>query len=816
MRQEAELDLRRAFTHNAAPTKKHGGLRMSLFATRHIACCSLLSAIALVLVAQGCKKPQPLPELTSAAEVLERMVAAYHEAHSYQDSAQVRLHFKKLGGEKPDTVNQKWDYSIAFKRPNKIRMHVYQAVIVCDEKKLHAVVNLDDVRGQILEAAATKSLTAQQLLDADALLGQVLTQGGAAGPPLILPLLLEEAALDPVLEGAEKPMLLPPKQIGDESCYRIEVKRTDGRLVFWIDQKNFVLRRLEYPTEEFAKGVEEKEGRIADLSLTVEFTGAVLNAEVEPAAFEFESPQGARLVEQFMVPPPLLGQRIADFAFRDLEGRQITRESLSGKIAVIDFWATWCEPCMKSLPNLQQVADRYAENNQVAFLAVCVDNDQVTNDAVREKFAEAKLSLPIARDPDIAARNAFLVESLPTMVILGPDGVVQDYENVLDPDLAENLLSNLEKLLAGQNIYEQTLQQFAAPSVGGSVEGQVAVAEIAPRSEPENLKLSPLWNCRELTSPGNILAIDHGHLFVLDNWQTVVEIGGDGQVLGRHRLDLPKQPEEAVVSFLRTALDARGRRYFVGSANGVQQLFVFDANWKRILTFPASGTHPGITDVQLGDFDADGEPEINVGFWGASGVHNISLDGTRRWANNSCENVLKLAMSTNGPDGKPELLATTASGNVVPIDNQGHERKSWSVGKQFIQLIFTADLDGDGTNEICAIGPHKTGEAVRTGDNTVFGLSSSGDVLWQYDLPPGVPTNGAIEFVASGSLLGEVGQWIIAGPDGSIHVLSPDGKRIDRFNTGLALAGLAVARLNGRSALVISSPSGVDAFALEL
>lgn len=788
---------------------------MSLFATRRIACCPLLPAIALVLVAQGCKKPQPLPQITSPAEVLERMAAAYHEAHSYQDSAQVRLHFRKISGDKSDAVNQEWDYSITFERPTKIRMHVHQAVVVCDEKKLHAVLNLDDVRGQILEMAAPKSLAAQQLFDADPLLGQVLTQGGAAGPPLVLPLLLEEAALDPVLKGAEKPMLLPPEKIGDELCYRIEVKRPDGRLVFWIDQKNFVLRRLEYPTEEFAKGVEEKEGRIADLSLTVEFTGAALNVELEPAAFVFESPEGARLVDQFMVPPPLLGQRVADFAFRDLDGGQITRESLAGKVVVIDFWATWCEPCMKSLPQLQQVADRYAENNKVAFLAVCVDNDQVTNDAARDKFSAAKLSLPMARDPDIAARNAFLVESLPTMVILDPDGVVQDYENVLDPDLAENLPANLEKLLAGQNIYEQTLQQFAAPAVDGSVEGQVAVAEIAPRNEPEILKMSPLWTCRELKAPGNILAMDDGRLFVLDNWQTVVELGGDGQVLGRHRLDLPTQSEEAVVSFLRTAVDARGRRLFVGSANGVQQLFVFDVNWKRILTFPANGTHPGITDVQLGDLDGDGEPEINVGFWGPSGVQSMSVDGSRHWVNKSCENVLKLALFTDSTSGKAELLATTASGNVVPIDNHGRESKSWSVGKQFVQLVFTADLDGDGADEICTIGPGKAGEFTRPGDSAVIGLNSNGDFLWQYDLPPGVPTNGAIEFVAPGRLLGDVGQWIIAGPDGSIHILSADGKSIDRFNSGLALSGLAVAQLDGRSALVISSPHRVDAFVLE-
>jgi thiol-disulfide isomerase/thioredoxin len=787
---------------------------MSFFAQRRFLECLLAAAMLLTLSLPGCKKPQPaLPELTSASEVLERMVAAYHEARSYQDSGQVRLHFRKLNDAKKSNVDQEWDYSIAFVRPNQVRMHVYQSVVVCDGKKLHAALNLDEVRGQILEVAAPSKLVAQQVFETDPLLGQVLTQGGAAGPPLILPLLLEEAALDPVLEGAEKPTLLPPEKADGEMCYRIEAKRADGRLVFWIDQKSFALRRIEYPTDEFAKGVEEKEGRIADLSLTVDFTGARLNADIDPAAFKFESPAGARLVEQFMVPPPLLGERISEFKFRGLDGKEITRDSLSGKVAVIDFWATWCEPCMQSLPNLQRVADRYRDHDKIVFLAVSVDNDEVTDDAVRQKFAEAKLSLPIARDPEIAARAAFLVESLPTMVIVGSNGVVQDYENVLDPDLADNLPPKLDKLLAGQDIFEETLKQFAAPAAAGSAEPRVTTAEVAPQSEPAHLSMSSLWTCRDLTAPGNVLAVgdDEGRVLVLDDWQTVAELDGEGKLLARHRLDLPARAEEAVVSFLRTAVDAQGRRWFAGSANGVQQLFVFDASWKRTLAIPNDGTNPGITDVQLGDLDGDGQPEINVGFWGQAGVQSVSLDGTQRWSNKSCENVLKLALLASGDGGGSELLASTALGNIVPIDAEGHEHKPLETGKRFIQLIYTADLDGDGTSEICAVGPSRSSGETRPGDNAVFGLSSRGDLLWQYDLPPGVPANGALDYVTSGNLVGDAGQWVIAGPDGSIHILSADGRVIDCFNSGLPLAGLAVARLKGQSALILASAKGVEA-----
>lgn len=778
-----------------------------------------IATVAFLVALSGCKKSQPaLPEVTSAAEVLERMVAAYHEARSYQDNGRVRLHFKKQGGGADNVVDQQWDYSVAFARPNKLRLHVYQSVVIDDGQKLHAVLNLDEVRGQVLETSGPEKLTQQNIFEADPLLSQVLSQGGAAGPPLVLPLLLEEAALDPVLEGAQKPDFLPPEKTDGEACYRVVVKRPDGQLVFWIDEKNFTLRRIEYPTDDFRKGVEEKEGPVSELTLVVDLAGAKLNAEIEAAAFEFETPQGGRVVRQFMVPPPLLGQQIGEFKFRGFDGKEVTRASLAGKIAVIDFWATWCEPCLKSLPNLQRAAQRFADNDKVAFLTVSVDNDDVTDDAVREKFAAIELSLPLARDPNVAARDVFAVESLPTMVVLDARGVVQDYENVFDPDLAETLPQKLEKLLAGENVYEETLRQYTAPTPQASTtESQMAPAAIAKRSEPAKLRMTALWNCRELASPGNVLPLDNAEtpLLVLENWQTVAVLDAKGGIAARHKLDLPKQPEDAVISFLRTAVDAQGRRYYVGSANGVRQLYLFDADWKRLLAFPSDETHQGITDVQFADLDRDGVLEIIVGYWGPTGVQCVSLAGERRWQTKSSENVLRLATLADGAAGGNILLATTALGNVLPIDAGGQEGKPLGGGKRFVQLVFAADLNGDGQSELCAIGPSKTGEQIEPGHNAALGLSLAGEILWQYDLPAGLPANGALEFVTSGNLLSAEGQWVIAGADGSIHILSADGTLIDRFNSGVALSGLAVAPLAGQASLILASPEGVQACAFE-
>lgn len=798
--------------------------------------------LSLLLAASvcGCSKSRDTspPPLESAAEVLEKMLAAYQQADTYQDSGQVKLHFQRAtaknslpASQKADAkrakpaesdtaVDQTWDYSIAFERPNRLRMHVYQAVAVSDGKKLRATLGFEQLRGQVLTVPMPEKLKTETLYGVDSVLSQAITEGGVAGPPVILSFLLDDAALEPVLEGAGKPALLPPDKIEGQLCYRVEVGRTDGNLVFWVDQKSFALRRLEYPTNDFRKSVEVAEGPVTNLSLVVDFQGAKLGGDIDKKAFQFETPEDARVVEQFLLPPALLGQRVGDFQFVSDAGEPITRESLSGKVVVLDFWATWCEPCLKSLPNLQQAADRYKDNDQVRFLAISVDASDVTDDAVREKFSELGLSLPLARDPQQAAREAFLIEGLPTTVILGPDGVVQDFEAAYNPDLAEQLAVKVDRVLAGQNIYEETLKEYLPSRAETTATAQqVEPAQIAPRSAPSKLKLEALWSRQGLTAPGNLLAITdgegQGRILALDGWRTVVELdAATGNVIAKHELDLPKGPPEAVVSFLRTGIAADGTRWYAGTANGVERLFVFDADWKPVLNFPKEGTNSGITDCLISDIDGDGQLELLVGFWGPTGVQCLTLGGEQRWQSKSLENVLRLAITADA-DGKRQLLTTSALGSVVTLDAQGKSQQPLAVGKRFVQLIHTADLDGDGQAEVVGLGPSQAAEAARVGDNIVFGIGPSGEELWHYDLPAGLPANGALEFVASGNLLGSAaGQWVLAGPDGSVHILAADGTLVDRFTTGVAIAGLTVAATGDESMLVVAGDRGIEAWRL--
>ncbi len=775
---------------------------------------ALGTASITLLAAVGCNKatPKPIDPPPSAHHLLDRMVEAYRKARSYGDSGQLRLSYRKQGGE---PVTQAADDSVTFVRPNKLRVHCYQAIVVSDGKHLRATVA--DLPGQVLELEAPAELKREDLFTDEILTG-VLTQG-LAGESIQLALLLLDDPLKPILEGGEEPTLLPPRSIDGEECQRVQVTRPDGQVVFWIDQKH-ILRRLDYPTDELKKQISQHEqAPVTEVSLTAEFKGARLNDKIADVAFEMSLPEEAKLVERFQVQPEplhkLLGQKMAAFEFIDLEGKPVSRDSLSGKVVVIDFWATWCGWCFKGLPNLQQVYDKYRDNDQVQILTVSTDEVDVSNNDLTAAFDKAKLTMPIVRDVNQQSRSMFDVQGLPTMFLIGPDGTVQAIDVGFQPMLAVELPRKIDRILNGENLYEQAQrehqarqQAFETSLASGNADNGNAVdipkATIAPRSEPKHLKLHQLWHSDEATKPGNILAVNEPdgtvRLLVNDGWRTVVALNGEGQLASRYELELP---DEAAISFLRTVTDGQGNRYYAGSASAQQQLFVFDADFKKLLSYP-EGQHAGISDLRLADMDNDGTPDINLSYWGVVGVQSITLDGQRRWADRALENVFCLAVTSEA--GHHGLLAADGRGMLVPIDDSGKDGSPLSLEGRFLRWMQLSDLNGDGHTECCAIASAKVGV------EAAVGLSSKGELLWTYDLPVGTQSNAALEMIAAGRLHGDQGNWVLAGADGSIHILSADGKPVDVFHVGEAISGVAVTTINGHGVLVVVTDKGIDAW----
>lgn len=118
-----------------------------------------------------------------------------------------------------------------------------------------------------------------------------------------------------------------------------------------------------------------------------------------------------------------VGAAVTQLRVVDLDGREHTSASLQGKLVMVDFWDTWCGPCLRALPHLKDVAE--AHDGQVVVLAVAIGQEGEAK--VREVVARQALPFPVALH---AAQGDLVpafgeVSALPTTFLLDQQGVIR-------------------------------------------------------------------------------------------------------------------------------------------------------------------------------------------------------------------------------------------------------------------------------------------------------------------------------------------------------------------------------------------------------
>jgi cytochrome c biogenesis protein CcmG/thiol:disulfide interchange protein DsbE len=119
--------------------------------------------------------------------------------------------------------------------------------------------------------------------------------------------------------------------------------------------------------------------------------------------------------------PAEVGKAAPDLSIQTVNGKgQITRDSLQGKVAIVDFWATWCGPCKQSFPKLEELSKQNQGKVQVVGISVDDKSDGVAD------FAKSNgATFPIGWDDGHAIANRWKVDSMPTTYILDSSGTVR-------------------------------------------------------------------------------------------------------------------------------------------------------------------------------------------------------------------------------------------------------------------------------------------------------------------------------------------------------------------------------------------------------
>jgi thiol-disulfide isomerase/thioredoxin len=257
-----------------------------------------------------------------------------------------------------------------------------------------------------------------------------------------------------LVAGVESSKYIGTEKVGDIMCHHLRFieKRFDWDI--WIDDgKRPVVEKVVVDMSKQSK--DEK----ATVTYGVAFSDWDVAPKFKPADFTFKQPVGAEEVDVLIdenPPHPLLGKPAPEFKTTDLDEHPFDlKAQLGKKVILLDFWATWCGPCVEAMPKVDAVANKFTDRGLV-FRAVNGGEDA---DTIKQFLEIAKLKVPVVLDTDNAIAQAYMVQGIPMTVLIGKDSKVHAVHEGYNEDLPNEISREIEALLAGKDLAGETLNK---------------------------------------------------------------------------------------------------------------------------------------------------------------------------------------------------------------------------------------------------------------------------------------------------------------------------------------------------------------------
>jgi thiol-disulfide isomerase/thioredoxin len=220
-------------------------------------------------------------------------------------------------------------------------------------------------------------------------------------------------AADPAAEltaGATSVDLTDTK-LDDADLPALKIVRPDRDTIVAVDPKSHLLRLQIVDLTRLAM---KRGALVVKSAIIMTELQESPGASIDPATFAFSPPPGAQALDE----TPAEGNHAPSFSLTTLDGSQVSSSDLKGSVFVLDFWATWCPPCVASLPKLDDL-NQVLKDPDLKIYAV---NEAEDKDTVRKFIDSKKIALPILLDTDSKVGEAYGAQAIPYLVIVGRDG----------------------------------------------------------------------------------------------------------------------------------------------------------------------------------------------------------------------------------------------------------------------------------------------------------------------------------------------------------------------------------------------------------
>jgi peroxiredoxin len=122
------------------------------------------------------------------------------------------------------------------------------------------------------------------------------------------------------------------------------------------------------------------------------------------------------------------GDVAPDFQLEDTKGNQISLADLRGKVILVNFWATWCPPCIEEMPSMERLHEAMAGDD---FVMLAINTEQNGRTVVPEFLKKTPYTFPILYDDKGVVQQLYSVYKFPESFIVGKDGTV--VEKIIGP-----------------------------------------------------------------------------------------------------------------------------------------------------------------------------------------------------------------------------------------------------------------------------------------------------------------------------------------------------------------------------------------------
>ncbi len=157
----------------------------------------------------------------------------------------------------------------------------------------------------------------------------------------------------------------------------------------------------------------------------------------------------AILSAQIKDPKPL-----TEFKLTSLDGKTVDSDSLKGKYVIINFWATWCGPCRKELPDLNKFYEKYKNDPKVVVLTIATDSADTPTKTVETFVKNNKYTFPVVRGPEYASKNN--INAIPMTWFVDPNGKREFEKLGYSKDLMEEYTWRLDAMMGSASTSTQT------------------------------------------------------------------------------------------------------------------------------------------------------------------------------------------------------------------------------------------------------------------------------------------------------------------------------------------------------------------------